>query len=128
MATWTANTKEAITLTDYMTIITELPPYFFFPWFLLDMDLSYTAKLTYVLLLDRARLSQHNNWTDEAGRIYIIFPVEKIAERLSKSLTTVKSALTELETAELIERKRQHFSMPNHIYVKLPDGQKISRS
>ena len=113
-------------MTDYMTITTELPPYFFFPWFLLDMDLSYTAKLTYVLLLDRARLSQHNNWTDEAGRIYIIFPIEKIAERLSKSLTTIKSALTELEAAVLIERKRQQFSMPNHIYVKLPDGQKLS--
>lgn len=113
-------------MTDYMTITTELPPYFFFPWFLLDMDLSYTAKLTYVLLLDRARLSQHNNWTDEAGRIYIIFPIEKIAERLSKSLTTIKSALTELAAAGLIERKRQQFSMPNHIYVKLPDGQKLS--
>ena len=114
-------------MTDYMTITTELPPYFFFPWFLLDMDLSYTDKLTYVLLLDRARLSQHNNWTDEAGRIYIIFPIEKIAERLSKSLTTIKSALAELEAAGLIERKRQQFSQPNHIYVKLPDGQKISR-
>lgn len=113
-------------MTDYMTITTELPPYFFFPWFLLDMDLSYTAKLTYVILLDRARLSQHNNWTDEAGRIYIIFPIEKIAERLGKSLTTIKSALTELEAAGLIERKRQQFSKPNHIYVKLPDGQKFS--
>ena len=113
-------------MTDYMTITTELPPYVFFPWFLLDMDLSYIAKLTYVLLLDRARLSQHNNWTDEAGRIYIIFPIEKIAERLSKSLTTIKSALTELEAAGLIERKRQQFSQPNHIYVKLPDGQKFS--
>lgn len=114
-------------MTDYMTITTELPPYFFFPWFLLDWDLTLTAKLTYALLLDRARLSQHNNWTDETRRIYIIFPIEKIAKRLGKSLTTVKSALTELETAGLIERKRQQFSQPNHIYVKLPDGQKISR-
>ena len=44
-------------MTDYMKITTELPPYFFFPWFLLDMDLTLTAKLTYALLLDRARLS-----------------------------------------------------------------------
>ncbi len=114
-------------MTDYMSITTELPPYFFFPWFLMNMDLSLTAKLTYALLLDRARLSQLNGWTDKAGRIYIIFPIEKIAQMLKKSCTTAKSALTELETAGLIERKRQQFSKPNHIYVKLPDGQKIIR-
>ena len=113
-------------MTDYMKITTELPPYFFFPWFLMDIDLTLTAKLTYALLLDRARLSRFNGWTDEAGRVYIIFPIEKIAEMLGKSLTTAKNALTELEAAGLIERKRQQFSKPNHIYVKLPEGQKFS--
>ena len=113
-------------MTDYMTITTELPTYFFFPWFLMEMELTFTAKLAYALLLDRARLSQLNGWTDEAGRIYIIFPIEKIAKMLGKSLTTAKNALTELEAAGLIERKRQQFSKPNHIYVKLPNGQKFS--
>ena len=80
-------------MTDYMTITTELPPYFFFPWFLLDMGLTLTAKLAYALLLDRARLSQLNGWTDEAGRVYIIFPIEKIAEMLGKSMTTAKNVL-----------------------------------
>ena len=114
-------------MTDYMAITTELPPYFFFPWFLMEMDSTLTGKLTYAILLDRARLSQLNSWTDEAGRIYIIFPIEKIAKMLGKSLTTAKSALAELEAAWPIERKRQQFSQPNHIYVKLPDGQKFSR-
>ena len=114
-------------MTDYMKITTELPPYFFFPWFLMDMGLTLTAKLAYALLLDRARLSQLNGWTDEAGRGYIIFPIEKIAEMLGKSMTTAKNVLAELEAAGLIERKRQQFSKPNHIYVKLPDGQKFSR-
>lgn len=112
-------------MTGYMTIDTNLPPYFLFPWFLLDMDLSFTAKLAYALLLDRARLSQLNEWTDEDGRIYVIFPVEKMAGALSKGPTATKSALRELEEAGLIERRRQNFSMPNRIYVKLPDGQKI---
>ena len=107
-------------MTDYMMITTELPPYFFFPWFLLDMGLTLTAKLTYALLLDRARLSQLN------GRVYIIFPIEKIAETLGKSMTTAKNVLAELEAAGLIERRRQQFSKPNHIYVKLPDGQRFS--
>ena len=112
-------------MTDYMKITTELPPYFFFPWFLLDMGLTLTAKLTYALLLDRARLSQLNGWTDEAGRVYIIFPIEKIAEMLGKSMTTAKNVLAELEAAGLIERKRRGQFLPNLIYVKLPDGQRI---
>ncbi len=40
---------------------------------------------------------------------------------------TVKNALAELETAGLIERQRRGFSAPNHIYVKIPDGQDIVR-
>ncbi len=66
-------------MTDYMAIDTDLPPYFPYPQFLMDMPLSHTAALTYALLLDRAHLSQLNGWTDEAGRVYLIFPVEKIA-------------------------------------------------
>ena len=114
-------------MTDYMAITTELPPYFFFPWFLMEMDLTLTAKLTYALLLDRAHLSQLNGWTDEAGRVYLIFPVEKIALALNRSLSSAKNALAELSAAGLIERKRRGQFLPNLIYVKLPDGQKISR-
>ena len=112
-------------MTDYMAVDTNLPPYFLFPWFLLDMDLSHTAKLVYALLLDRARLSQLNGWTDGNERVFIIFPIEKIADTLHKSLTSIKSALAELEEQDLIKRRRRKFAMPNHIYVKLPDGQKI---
>ena len=112
-------------MTDYMKITTELPPYFFFPWFLMDMGLTLTAKLTYTLLLDRAHLSQLNGWTDEAGRVYLIFPVEKIAAALKRSLSSAKNALAELSAAGLIERKRRGQFLPNLIYVKLPDGQRI---
>ena len=112
-------------MTDYMAVDTNLPPYFLFPWFLLDMDLSHTAKLVYALLLDRARLSQLNGWTDGDERVFVIFPVEKIADTLHKSLTAIKGALSELEAQDLIKRRRRKFAMPNHIYVKLPEGQKI---
>lgn len=60
------------------------------------MRLSHTAALTYVLLLDRAHLSQLKGWTDEDGRIYIIYPVESIAATLNRGLTVTKSALAEL--------------------------------
>ena len=104
---------------------TRLPPYLPYPRFLLQTDLTQTAKLLYALLLDRATLSQANGWLDEGGRIYLVFPIEKIAAALDRSPMTVKNALSELENAGLIERRRSGFSKPNRIYVKLPsDGQK----
>ena len=102
-----------------------MPPYLPFPRFLLQTELTQTAKLLYALLLDRATLSQANGWLDESGRIYLVFPIEKIAAALDRSAMTVKTALSELENAGLIERRRSGFSKPNRIYVKLPpDGQK----
>jgi DNA-binding MarR family transcriptional regulator len=112
-------------MTDYMAVDSDLPPYFPYPQFLMDMRLSHTAALAYALLLDRAHLSQLNGWTDEAGRVYIVFPVEKIAAALNRSLSSAKNALAELSAAGLIERKRREQFLPNLIYVKLPDGQKI---
>ena len=112
-------------MTDYMTVDTTLPPYFPYPQFLMDMALSHTAALTYTLLLDRAHLSQLNGWTDEVGRVYLVFPVEKIAAALNRSLSSAKNALAELSAAGLIERKRRGQFLPNLIYVKLPEGQKI---
>lgn len=107
-----------------MTANTCLPPYLPYPRFLLTAELTQTAKLLYALLIDRATLSQKNGMADEQGRLYVIFPIEKIAAALDRSHMTVKNALHELESAGLIERKRQGFSAPNRIYVKLPDGQK----
>ena len=112
-------------MTDYMTVDTTLPPYFPYPQFLMDMALSHTAALTYTLLLDRAHLSQLNGWTDEVGRVYLVFPVEKIAAALNRSLSSAKNALAELSAAGLIERKRRGQFLPNLIYVKLPEGQRI---
>ena len=112
-------------MTDYMTVDTTLPPYFPYPQFLMDMRLSHTAALAYVLLLDRAHLFQLNGWTDEVGRVYLVFPVEKIAAALNRSLSSAKNALAELSAVGLIERKRRGQFLPNLIYVKLPEGQRI---
>lgn len=113
-----------IPIADYMTGQAKLPSYLPYPKFLLDMDMTHTAKLLYALLLDRAMLSQANGWVDEQGRIYLIFPIEKISEALDQGTVTVKNALNELTVAGMIERRRQGFAAPNRIYVLLPDGQK----
>lgn len=85
------------------------------------MNLSLTAKLIYSILLERAFLSKKNGWIDEQGQIYVIFPIANIAETIHKGITVVKDSLKELETAGLIERKR-NYSAPNAIYVKLPNS------
>ena len=108
-----------------MTGDTKLPPYLPYPRFLMEADLTQFAKLLYAVLLDRANLSLANGWQDDEGQIYIVFPVCKIANAVDRSPMTVKNALTELETVGLIERRRQGFSQPNRIYVKIPDGQDI---
>lgn len=70
------------------------------PWVCarLQADLTQAAKLLYALLLDRATLSQANGWLDEGGRIYLVFPIEKIAAALDRSTMTVKTALSELSS------------------------------
>jgi len=108
------------TITDYITADTAMPPFFRYPRFLLKMDLSYTAMLLYMLLLDRTALSQKNGWQDSGGRTYIVYPVAEIGETLGKGSTAIKSALNELDAAGLLVRERRGFSAPNRLYVKIP--------
>ncbi|MFW5555225.1 MAG: replication initiator protein A [Roseburia inulinivorans] len=108
-------------MTDFLTADTNLPSYMMFPRFLLDMEINETAKMLYIILLDRARLSQKNEgWSDINGHVFIYFTIEALAEVLHKSQMTVKTALAVLEKQELIFRKRQGPGQPNRIYVKLP--------
>mgnify|MGYP000383984663 CR=1 FL=1 len=88
---------------------------------MLDIELSLTAKLIYSILLERAFLSKKNGWIDESGRVFVTFPIAHIAATTHKGITAVKDALHELDSAGLIERKR-NFSAPNTIYVLLPDS------
>ena len=93
-------------MTDFLTADTNLPSYMMFPRFLLDMEINETAKMLYIILLDRARLSQKNEgWSDTDGHVFIYFTIEALAEVLHKSQMTVKTALAVLEKQELIFRK-----------------------
>ena len=81
-------------MTDFLTADTNLPSYMMFPRFLLDMEINETAKMLYIILLDRARLSQKNaGWSDIDGHVFIYFTIEALAEVLHKSQMTVKTAL-----------------------------------
>ena len=105
---------------DYLTASTPLPQYLPYARFLLDTDLSHTAKLLYTLLLDRATLSQKNNWIGAQGRIYVIYPLSNLAKDLGCSVSSITRSFTELENADFVERVRSGFSKPSRILLKVP--------
>ena len=83
-------------------------------------QISNAAKVAYSIMLDRTKLSAKNNWEDDKGRIYIIFPQKEMQELLGCSIRTIKSIYSELDIengAGLIYRKKQGFSNPDIIYV-----------
>lgn len=113
-------TLEVNFISDYLTVTTPLPQYLPYARFLLDTDLSHTAKLLYTLLLDRATLSQKNNWIDAQGHIYVIYPLSHLAKDLGCCISSVTRAFSELENAQLVERIRSGFSKPSRILLKVP--------
>lgn len=100
---------------------TGLPPFFMYPRFLLETNLNDTARLVYILLLDRARLSQTNpQWQDETGRVFVYYTIPHLAEASGRGQTGVKAALGQLEEEGLILRKRQGMGNPSRIYIRIP--------
>ena len=100
---------------------TGLPPFLMYPRFLLERELSDTARLVYILLLDRARLSQNSaQWQDETGRVFVYYTIPHLAEASGRGQTGVKAALGQLEEAGLILRKRQGMGNPSRIYIRIP--------
>ena len=111
---------EVNAISDYLKPNMPLPQYLPYARFLLDTDLSHTAKLLYTLLLDRATLSQKNNWIDTQGHIYVIYPLSHLAKDLECCISSVTRAFSELENAQLVERIRSGFSKPSRILLKVP--------
>ena len=107
-------------ISDYLKANMPLPQYLPYARFLLDINLSHTAKLLYTLLLDRATLSQKNNWVDSQGRIYVVYLLSHLAKDLGCCISSITRAFSELENAQLVERIRSGFSKPSHILLKVP--------
>lgn len=105
--------------TTYIYQDTKLPAYLQFPEFLLRIPIGQTAKLIYLVLYDRTRLSMKNKWIDEIGRIYVVFQLTELAKRIGKNESTVKSGMKELCEAGLLTKRSGGFARPNRLYVKL---------
>ena len=59
-----------------------------------------------------------NKWQDDAGRVYIVYPVSEIQADLQLSRRKVIDCLAELEQIGLIERKKRGRGLPSILYVK----------
>ena len=107
-------------MTQFLQRDSPIPLFFAYPKFLLTLDVSETAKMIYMLLLDRARLSmQKEGWQDEHGRVFIHYTIQSLAIAIHKSEMTVKNAQKALEQQRLIHRQRQGAGMPSKIFVKV---------
>ena len=120
-------------MTQFLKYDSYIPPYMAYPKFLLKLNISETAKLVYMLLLDRARLSMKNgDWQDEQGRVFVLYTIPNLAKDIGKGETTVKKALNQLVQQDLIWKQSQGAGRPNKIYVKTqtensPTGQAEKR-
>lgn len=91
------------------------------PISLLTSDFSSTTLLIYGSLLNRALLSQRNDWKNQNGEVYIRFSIEELAYYVGKGISTVKASLKELEESGLIRRKRVDL-YTTLIYVNAPEN------
>ena len=105
---------------SYLYLDTALPRYLQFPEFLLNVPVSMTARILYMLLYDRARLSMKNGWTDEKGRVYLTFTIGNLSKETGRSISAVKAGISELLKADLLEKESRGYGKPNCLYVKIP--------
>ena len=107
--------------TEYLRPDSALPRYLMLPRFLLEAELPDSSRLLYALLLDRARLSMRSEgWTDEHGRVYLIYTIRDLSATMHRSESAVKVALRALEAAGLISRERQGLGKANRLYLLTP--------
>ena len=105
----------------YIDQQTSFSDYMIFPRFLLEADLNETAKILYMVLLDRTRLSMISpDWIDAGGHAFIRYSIRELGKKLGKGKSTIETCLGSLEDHGLIRRKRQGIGRSNLIYVLLP--------
>ena len=85
-------------------------------------EVGYGAKMLYSMMLNRAALSAYGSnaqdFTDDEGRVYIIYTIEEVMAKLRCSNKTAIKMMQQLDTIGLIEKKRRGLGKPSIIYVK----------
>ena len=81
--------------------------------------LSVEAKALYMLMVERANLSNKNHWTNNENKVYIIFTAKHVMDYFQCSEHTALKLLKELNEFGLIERQRTKIGQPHIIFVKV---------
>lgn len=93
--------------------------------------LSTNAKVLYMLMLDRARVSEKNGWADKSGRVYIIYTIQEIMKITGWKKHTTLKVLDELDDKKgigLISREKGSIFESNIYYLKVFLSQESTQS
>lgn len=80
-------------------------------------NLSDKAKLLYMIILDRLKLSIKNNYTNDKNEVYIYLSRQEVQKILSCSDKTVTKTFNELISLELIFEERKAIGKNIKIYI-----------
>lgn len=80
-------------------------------------DMSLDAKVTYTFLLNRFQLSRRNNWVNDQGEVFVIFPRKALAKELRICEQRITAAFRKLIELELVWEKRCGRGDANQIYL-----------
>ena len=78
---------------------------------------SLEVKYLYCLMLDRVGLSTRNGWMD-GGRVFIYFTLEDVKKACKVGKNKAMKVFREMETLNLIQRRKQGQGKPARIFVK----------
>ena len=76
------------------------------------------SKITYGFLLDRMQQASGNEWIDEDGLVYVVYPLDEIRKDMGISRKQARDYMDELENAGLLERKSPGRGLPDRLYLK----------
>ena len=98
------------------------PECFAFPKYMLRAPVSQTAKMIYMLLIDRATdKKSRDRIVLKDGSIRVVYMMKDLAEDCGRGLTAIKDAVHELEDAALIRKYGfQGAKSEFCVYVKYP--------
>lgn len=96
-------------------------------WLLAREDLSLDAKLVYMLLYDRFRLSQKNGWTNDRGEVYLVYPRQELADALGIHYGRITKAMRQLTEARLVWEKSVVYNAPKRIFLSWPVDKSVDK-
>lgn len=97
-------------------------PFIQLPKSINSMDMSSDAKLLYANLADLLKISELNNHRDERG-LYVFCSLEYIQQVLGCSRPKATRIINELESRNLLRKKRVGLCKSNRYYLLEPVGE-----